>query len=151
MGYLKEDIAVGRKCRLDEPEVVDNSRFERFGDIMVDLETLGTRQDTIVLEISAVEFNRYTGEIGEVFDAKLDIDDQLSYRRSLSRETLQWWFKQDEAAIKNVFDNVGAIKFETSKALFEFSHLVEMIEHTSNSHYHRRGMNIRNHGSHLDR
>ena len=44
MGYLKEDIAVGRECCLEEPEVVDNSRFERFGDIMVDLETLGTRQ-----------------------------------------------------------------------------------------------------------
>lgn len=83
MGYLKEDIAVGRKCRLDEPEVVDNSRFERFGDIMVDLETLGTRQDAIVLEISAVEFNCHTGEIGEVFDAKLDIDEQVQDRKSV--------------------------------------------------------------------
>lgn len=45
MGYLKEDIAVGCECCLDEPEVVDNSRFERFGDIMVDLKHLA--QDKI--------------------------------------------------------------------------------------------------------
>ena len=90
MGYIKEDTAVGCECCLAEPEVVDNSRFERFGDIMVDLETLGTRQDAIVLEISAVEFNCHTGEIGEVFDAKLDIDEQVQYRRSLNCETLQW-------------------------------------------------------------
>ena len=49
MGYLKEDIAVGRKCRLDEPEVVDNSRFERFGDIMVDLK----RTDKLLERVKA--------------------------------------------------------------------------------------------------
>lgn len=150
MGYLKEDTEVGCECCLAEPEVVDNSRFERFGDIMVDLETLGTRQDTIVLEISAVEFNRYTGEIGEVFDAKLDIDDQLSYRRSLSRETLQWWFKQDEAAIKNVFDDVGGIKFQTSKALFEFSNFVERCDNKCNSDSDRRVVKLWGNGSIFD-
>lgn len=150
MGYLIEDTEVGCECCLDEPEVVDNSRFERFGDIMVDLETLGTRQDTIVLEISAVEFNRYTGEIGEVFDAKLDIDDQLSYRRSLSRETLQWWFKQDEAAIKNVFDDVGGIKFETSTALFEFSNFVERCDNKCNSDSDRRVVKLWGNGSIFD-
>ena len=150
MGYLKEDTEVGCECCLAEPEVVDNSRFERFGDIMVDLETLGTRQDTIVLEISAVEFNRYTGEIGEVFDAKLDIDDQLSYRRSLSRETLQWWFKQDEAAIKNVFDDVGGIKFETSTALFEFSNFVERCDNKCNSDSDRRVVKLWGNGSIFD-
>lgn len=151
MGYLEDDTAVGCECCLAEPEVVDNSRFERFGDIMVDLETLGTRQDTIVLEISAVEFNRYTGEIGEVFDAKLDIDDQLSYRRSLSRETLQWWFKQDEAAIKNVFDDVvGGIKIQTSKALYEFSNFVKRCDNKCNSDFDRRVVKLWGNGSIFD-
>lgn len=150
MGYIKEDTEVGCECCLDEQEVVDNSRFERFGDIMVDLETLGTRQDTIVLEISAVEFNRHTGEIGEVFDAKLDIDDQLSYRRSLSRETLQWWFKQDEAAIKNVFDDVDGIKFQTSTALFEFSNFVERCDNKCNSDSDRRVVKLWGNGSIFD-
>ena len=61
MGYFKENTEVGSECCLNDPVVVDNSRFERFGDIMVDLEALGTRQDAIVLEISAVEFNCHTG------------------------------------------------------------------------------------------
>ena len=150
MGYIKEDTEVGSECCLDESAVVDNSRFERFGDIMVDLETLGTRQDAIVLEISAVEFNCHTGEIGEVFDAKLDIDEQVQYRRSLSRETLQWWFKQDEAAIKNVFDDVGGIKFQTSKALYEFSNFVKRCDNKCNSDSDRRVVKLWGNGSIFD-
>ena len=150
MGYLKEDTEVGCECCLAESEIVDNSRFERFGDIMVDLETLGTRQDAIVLEISAVEFNRHTGEIGEVLDMKLDIDDQLSYRRSLSRETLQWWFKQDEEARKNVFDDIGGIKFHTSTALFEFSDFVKRCDNKCNSDSDRRVVKLWGNGSIFD-
>ena len=148
MGYLKEDTEVGCECCLVEPEVVDNSRFERFGDIMVDLETLGTRQDAIVLEISAVEFNHHTGEIGEVFDAKLDIDDQLLYRRSLNCETLQWWFKQDKDARKSVFYNMA--KVQTSTALYEFRNFVDRCDNKCNSDSDRRVVKLWGNGSIFD-
>lgn len=151
MGYLKDDTEVGCECCLAEPEVVDNSRFERFGDIMVDLETLGTRQDAIVLEISAVEFNCHTGEIGEVFDAKLDIDEQVQYRRSLNRETLQWWFKQDEEARKNIFDeDVDIIRFNIPWVLAEFSNFVERCNNKCNSDSDRRVVKLWGNGSLFD-
>ena len=151
MGYIKEDTAVGCECCLAEPEVVDNSRFERFGDIMVDLETLGTRQDAIVLEISAVEFNCHTGEIGEVFDAKLDIDEQVQYRRSLNCETLQWWFKQDEEARKNIFnEDVDIIRFNIPWALAEFSNFVERCNDKCNSDSDRRVVKLWGNGSLFD-
>lgn len=151
MGYIKEDTAVGCECCLAEPEVVDNSRFERFGDIMVDLETLGTRQDAIVLEISAVEFNCHTGEIGEVFDAKLDIDEQVQYRRSLNGETLQWWFKQDEEARKNIFDeDVDIIRFNIPWELAEFSNFVERCNNKCNSDSDRRVVKLWGNGSLFD-
>lgn len=151
MGYIKEDTAVGCECCLAEPEVVDNSRFERFGDIMVDLETLGTRQDAIVLEISAVEFNCHTGEIGEVFDAKLDIDEQVQYRRSLNCETLQWWFKQDEEARKNIFDeDVDIIRFNIPWELAEFSKFVERCNNKCNSDSDRRVVKLWGNGSLFD-
>lgn len=151
MGYLKDDTAVGCECCLVEPEVVDNSRFERFGNIMVDLETLGTRQDAIVLEISAVEFNCHTGEIGEVFDAKLDIDEQVQYRRSLNCETLQWWFKQDEEARKNIFDeDVDIIRFNIPWELAEFSNFVERCNNKCNSDSDRRVVKLWGNGSLFD-
>lgn len=150
MGYLKEDTEVCCECCLNESAVVDNSRFERFGDIMVDLETLGTRQDAIVLEISAVEFNSHTGEIGEVFDVKLDIDDQVSYyRRSLSRETLQWWFKQDEEARKNVFDEYS-IRFNMTAALYEFRNFVNRCDNKCYSNSDRRVVKLWGNGSIFD-
>lgn len=151
MGYLKDDTAVGCECCLAEPEVVDNSRFERFGDIMVDLETLGTRQDAIVLEISAVEFNCHTGEIGEVFDAKLDIDEQVQYRRSLNCKTLQWWFKQDEEARKNIFvEDVDIIRFNIPWVLAEFSNFVERCNNKCNSDSDRRVVKLWGNGSLFD-
>lgn len=148
MGYLKEDTEVGCECCLDESAVIDNSRFERFGNIMVDLETLGIRQDAIVLEISAVEFNCHTGEIGEVFDVKLDIDDQLLYRRSLNRETLQWWFKQNEEARKNVFDDM--VKIQTDTALYEFGNFVDRCDNKCNSDSDRRVVKLWGNGSIFD-
>ena len=151
MGYIKEDTEVGSECCLDESAVVDNSRFERFGDIMVDLETLGTRQDAIVLEISAVEFNCHTGEIGEVFDAKLDIDEQVQYRRSFNCETLQWWFKQDEEARKNIFnEDVDIIRFDILWALAEFSNFVKRCNNKCNSDSDRRVVKLWGNGSIFD-
>ena len=149
MGYIKEDTEVGCECRLDESAVVDNSRFERFGNIMVDLETLGTRQDAIVLEISAVEFNCHTGEIGEVFDAKLDIDEQVQYRRSLNCETLQWWFKQDEEARKNIFAE-DIIRFNMPMALAKFSDFVKRCDNKCNSDSDRRVVKLWGNGSLFD-
>lgn len=151
MGYLIEDTEVGCECCLDDSTVVDNSRFERFGNIMVDLETLGIRQDAIVLEISAVEFNLHTGEIGEVFDVKLDIDDQLRYGRSLNRETLQWWFKQDEEARKNVFDeNADIIRCNMPMALAGFSDFVARCNNKRNSDSDRRVVKLWGNGSIFD-
>ena len=149
MGYIKEDTEVGSECCLDESAVVDNSRFERFGDIMVDLETLGTRQDAIVLEISAVEFNCHTGEIGEVFDAKLDIDDQLRYKRGLNSKTLLWWFKQDEEARKNVFAE-DIIRFNMPMALAKFSDFVKRCDNKCNSDSDRRVVKLWGNGSIFD-
>lgn len=82
----------------------NNERFEKYGDIMVDIETLGTRMDSVILEISAVEFNRHNGEIGEIFDKKIDIASQVnSYNRKIDARTLKWWSEQSNDAKKNIF------------------------------------------------
>lgn len=64
--------------------------------IMIDLETLGTSIDSVILSIGAVAFNDQG--IKGVFERHVDIDSQPS--RVVSHDTFKWWFEQSEEARK---------------------------------------------------
>lgn len=72
--------------------------------LLFDIETLGTREDTVILSIACVPFHF---EVHECFDIyrtkgyfiKLDAQEQIrKYRRSISVETIEWWKKQSNDA-----------------------------------------------------
>jgi hypothetical protein len=71
--------------------------------VMVDLETLGTTADAVILSIGAVRFDLDTGEISdEGFYSSVSVESNLEHKRRISEDTLIWWFKQ-EAAARQVF------------------------------------------------
>lgn len=85
---------------------------------MVDLETLGTAADSVILSIGAVKFNLDTGEIdNEGFYRSVSIESNLDYKRRISEATMIWWFKQPAAA-QEVFHEP---KKSLNTALVEFS------------------------------
>lgn len=59
---------------------------------MVDIETLSTAVNAVVLSVGAVEFDPITGEIKRRFYGELDLSEQN--QRHISSDTVQWWFKQ---------------------------------------------------------
>ena len=64
--------------------------------VMLDLETLGTHPDCVILTIGAIKFNPYsTQPPGEGIYLKLDIQEQLTLGRSVTESTIEWWGKQD--------------------------------------------------------
>jgi len=67
-------------------------------DAMLDIETLGTCPDCVVLTLGAVKFNPYTKEdiIGGIY-CKPDVDDQIVRGRIVREDTMQWWLDQAEA------------------------------------------------------
>ncbi|NSZ73890.1 3'-5' exoribonuclease [Agrobacterium tumefaciens] len=73
----------------------------KFTDLMIDLETLGTAVNAPVVAIGAVFFNPETGELGETFDAAIDIEDAMRYGKA-SGSTIRWWLGQGEAARQKV-------------------------------------------------
>ena len=80
--------------------------------LMIDLETLGVSANSVILSISAVEFDLKTGEIGRVFNANIDIDSCLKYGLKIEGETLKWWISQTEEARKCMlgkYDMVDAL------------------------------------------
>jgi len=63
---------------------------------MIDLETLSTKLDSVILTLGGVKFNPYSKE--EPFDPiylRIDVDEQLAAGRRCDDHTLAWWLDQD--------------------------------------------------------
>lgn len=110
------------------------SNFKKYGNIMVDLETLSTHTNASIIEIGAVEFNKYTGETGDTFDIIIDPQDWGKNDRHIDGNTIQWWFSQSESARKR-FGPVTNRKNTKSilpleSALIAFSEFVRLCDNT---------------------
>lgn len=68
-----------------------------MNDLMVDIETLGTKPGSPVIAIGAVFFDIMSGELGERFYGKIDVEDAMRYSR-ISGDTFKWWMAQNDAA-----------------------------------------------------
>lgn len=66
-------------------------------DIILDFETLDTKDSAIVPSIGATVCNLETGEYGERFHVKLDVQEQIDAGFTFSADTLAFWMKQQEA------------------------------------------------------
>lgn len=66
-------------------------------DLMLDLETLGTRPGCVVLTIGAVLFDPYSlKEPGPGIYMRVDADEQIAKGREVQEDTLKWWMDQAE-------------------------------------------------------
>jgi hypothetical protein len=65
---------------------------------MIDLETLGTAQDTVVLSLGAVKFDPFNSEDPtHALYIKPDVDEQTAtHNRTVDDDTLRWWNDQPE-------------------------------------------------------
>ena len=72
--------------------------------IMVDLETMGTVADAVILSIGAVRFDLESSEMDDAsFYASISIDSNLEAKRRIQEGTLMWWLSQADEA-KGVFN-----------------------------------------------
>lgn len=71
-------------------------------DVMVDIETMGTRSTSLILQIGACYFDRETGEIGDTFIQNIDYDSLTQDLFTVDKSTIDWWLLQSEEARKSV-------------------------------------------------
>lgn len=72
--------------------------------IMIDLETLGTTADAVILSIGAVRFDLDTSALGDCFYTAVTMGHQRT--RYISPDTVAWWKQQTDEA-RAVFDEPG--------------------------------------------
>lgn len=66
---------------------------------MVDLETLGTVADAVIMSIGAVKFDLDSDAIEDGgFYASVSIESNLNMKRRIQEDTLIWWMGQSSAA-----------------------------------------------------
>jgi len=75
---------------------------------MIDIETLATTPEAVVLSVGGVKFNPYTNEEPHAhLEFRLDIDEQTALGRDIDEGTLQWWAKQPEHIRDKAFSDEG--------------------------------------------
>jgi hypothetical protein len=67
-------------------------------DVMLDIETLSTRPESVILTLGAVKFDPWADEVDTEAGLylRIDVDEQLQLDRHVQQETVDWWGKQPE-------------------------------------------------------
>lgn len=79
---------------------------------MIDLETLDTTPDCVILSIGAVRFDPKGIGVAEKFSVKPNVDEQLELGRTVSEDTLTWWASQSKQAQEEALGDEGRISFK---------------------------------------
>lgn len=73
--------------------------------VMIDIETLSTRSNAVILSIGAVKFNIENGVI-DTYYQNIDASTAKKHNRHIDKGTLEWWSKQNPAALKALLVDV---------------------------------------------
>ncbi len=71
-------------------------------DVMLDLETLSTRHNAMIIQIGACYFDRNTGQVGETFKATINATLMSGYSFDVEYKTVKWWMEQSPEARSSV-------------------------------------------------
>lgn len=104
--------------------------FLKRTNVMIDLETLGTRADAAIISLGAVKFEFEGGPIVDTFKINIDAASCKSHGLYIDKETVEWWSKQSKEArqawMKDPVTLTGAIDSFTQwygkKSLPTWSH-----------------------------
>lgn len=67
-------------------------------DVMLDIETLSTRPESVVLTLGAVKFDPFGDKVDTDTGLyiRCDVDEQIALDRHIQQETVEWWGTQPE-------------------------------------------------------
>lgn len=89
-------------------------------DLMVDIESLGSKKNSSICQIGACYFDRNTGEIGNTFKVNIDPIDAEKYGCELDASTVLWWLSQSDAARNSILADPKLPVIEAMKSFLKF-------------------------------
>ena len=90
---------------------------------MIDIESLDTTPNCVILTIGAVLFDPKGSGIIDRLELRPTMEDQTEiYNRSINEDTLRWWSTQSEAAIEEALGDQGRVSLaECMETLYKWS------------------------------
>lgn len=91
-------------------------------DIMIDIESLDTSPNCVILTIGAVRFDPRGSGVVEKLELRPTIEEQTEkYNRVINEDTLRWWSTQSEAAMEEAMGDRDRVSFkDCMEALYKF-------------------------------
>jgi hypothetical protein len=91
-------------------------------DIMIDIESLDTTPNCVILTIGVVRFDPRGDGAVERLELRPTIEDQTEkYGRIINDDTIRWWSEQSPAAFEEAFSDRGRIPLkDCMEALYKF-------------------------------
>lgn len=86
--------------------------------LMIDLETLGTKSNSAIISIAAVQFDMLTGNTGKVFERSISLQSGIQLGLEVDPNTALWWISQENALESWAMSK----KIEIGTALADFIH-----------------------------
>lgn len=91
-------------------------------DVMIDLETLGSSSNSIILTIGAIKFNREEcpGDLKDMdtFYCRVNIPTQKQLGLEEDKSTIEWWDKQDSKVKNEAFKDKKRIELKDALEKF---------------------------------
>ena len=78
--------------------------------VMLDLETMGTRPGSVIVSVGAIEFDPYSARLGRTFYDTCSIASAVDVGLAMDPETVQWWLSQSDAARSELTNAKGDLK-----------------------------------------
>jgi hypothetical protein len=87
-------------------------------DIMLDLETLSTRPESVILTIGAVKFDPWGEDVDtdNVLYYRVNVDEQLAMDRHVLESTIEWWGKQPEEVREEALGDSNRVSLDEMTA-----------------------------------
>ncbi|MBD5602244.1 3'-5' exonuclease [Citrobacter freundii] len=82
--------------------------------LMIDIETMGVKQNAPIVSIGAVFFDPSSGELGPEFYQVVTLKSSVDGGAVPDPETIMWWMQQNEEARMAICDKESAVSIATA-------------------------------------
>lgn len=78
---------------------------------MIDIETMGTGNNPVMIQIAGIFFDRNTGEMGKEFCANISEESCKEHGFVTTQSTIDWWATQDQAILEAIRTDARDVLF----------------------------------------
>lgn len=81
------------------------NKMSRIQNFMVDVETIGTSPNCIVLSAAFCTFDMDGDSFKSLFECSFNLSDQIAKNRLIEPDTLVWWLREDSELLRTLLRN----------------------------------------------